>query len=365
MRLSGEIETEVRAFPKAPQFEGQLSHMASTSWEATLDVSLPGGQSLTVSPFVRFVSDRPADQPVVYFRTLTWSGPLAGWRVAAGIQTVRWGSMRLNGPVDVVNQLDRSFHPFASTRIGQPMLRFTTEGRWGTLELLAMSRVATRTQPRREGRLRGAAWVEPSSARHGRGRLGPIELGGRWSRSIGAAHVGVSGLVGTSRDPRYVRPEGDAALVPVHDSFAQTGIDARVATGGWLLKVESALRQVGDGAPYVVTILGAGRSMDFRPATLTLTAEYVLDSRGRRATTKSQDDLYLEAKARTHAPQPLEVSARALLDRGNGSAVWTVSVSRPIAEHWLVRLATWQFQGEDFASFRRDGYISASVQHSF
>jgi len=162
-----------------------------------------------------------------------------------------------------------------------------------------------------------------------------------------------------------VWPEGGAPLVPVHDAFAQAGIDARVPAGGWLLKAESAVRQVGDGAPYVVTIVGADRLVDLPLAALTLTAEYALDSRGARATTRSQDDLYLEAKARTRAPHPLELSARALVDRRSGSAVWTVSAARPVGEHWQIRLATWQFQGEDFASFRQDGYISASVQHSF
>jgi hypothetical protein len=365
VRLSGAVETELRAFPSGPQFEGQHPHMAATSLEATFDAALPGGQTLTVSPFIRFVSDRPAGDPVIYFRSLAWSAPLAGWRVTAGIQTVRWESMRLNGPVDVVNQLDRSYHPFANARIGQPMLRLTTEGRWGTLELMAMSRVATRTQPTRDGRLRGAAWVEPSRAVRGPGHLGPIELGGRWSTSVGAGRLGISGLLGTSRDPRYVRPEGEAPLVPVHDAFFQAGIDVSVPTGGWLLKAESVLRQVGDGAPYVVTVVGADRMLDLRPAALTLTAEYVLDSRGAQATTRSQDDLYLEAKARTTVPDPFELSVRALVDRRSGSAVWTVSVSRPVAEHWLIRLATWQFQGDDFASFRQDGYISASVQHSF
>jgi hypothetical protein len=43
--------------------------MASTSYASTVEIPLARSQRLTVSPFLRVISDRPGGEPVVYFRS--------------------------------------------------------------------------------------------------------------------------------------------------------------------------------------------------------------------------------------------------------------------------------------------------------
>jgi len=365
-RLTGEVGAEVRIFSQPSQLAGQERHMASSFFAPSVRLDIAPGHAFTFSPFVRLISDRPANEPVAYLRTLSWSAALPAGAVEVGMQTVRWGTTRLSSPVDIVNQKDRSFHPFADARIGQPMVRLRVQRGWGELELLTMSRVEPRPYPRQPARLRSSSWIDPERVRYPGGASAPLELAGRWSKGWRTGALAVSVLRGATRDPTLERVGADPRVLgSVYPSYEQIGLEARWTPGGWIFRWESALRRLADSPRYSVSVIGIERAWRAEAGTVAVAAEYTWDSRGRSAATLTQDDFYVEARLRSASDEPVELVVKALVDRENGSTVWTGAVSRSVLEAWRVEAGTWQFQGTDLGALRQDGYVWMSLRRSF
>jgi hypothetical protein len=361
--LTGEVGAEVRVFSQPPQFAGQERHMASSFFAPSVRLAVAPGHSLTFSPFVRLITDRPSNEPVAYLRTLSWSAAFPGGMLELGMQTVRWGTTRSASPVDVVNQKDRSFHPFANARIGQPMARLSVRGSWGDLEILTLSRVEPRRLPRQAARLRSSSWIDPERVRYPEQGSVPVELAGRWSKSWRTVAVGVSALKGAARDPAFERlGEGSRSLGSVYPRHQQVGLELRWTRGRWIFRSESALRRLADSAPYAVGVSGLETRWRGDVGTVVVAAEYVWDSRGRRAATLTQDDFYIEARLRSASDESVEVVLKALVDREDRSCVWTAALSRPVLERWRVELGTWRFWGKDLGALRQDGYVWMSMR---
>jgi hypothetical protein len=365
-RVTGEVGTEVRVFTHASQFAGQERHMASSFFASSLRLDIVPGHALTFSPFVRLISDRAANEPVAYMRTLSWSAAFPGGAAEMGVQTVRWGSTRLPSPVDVVNQKDRSFHPFTNARIGQPMVRLSVRRGWGELELLTMSRVEPSLYARRPARLRSSSWIDPERVRYRAGASAQVEVAGRWSRAWRGTEVAVSALRGAARDPVLERiPGNPGPLGTVYLPSHQVGLELHWTRGDWIFRSESALRRVSDTSAYAVGVVGIERQWRGRAGEAFVAAEYAWDSRGRSAGTLTQDDLYVQVGLRSGSDEPVELTVKTLIDRENGSTVWTASLSRTVLEHWLVELGSWQFWGRDLGALRRDGYLWMSLRERF
>jgi len=364
--VSGLVGIEVRGFLHEPGQADQDAQSASAFFASRLRIELGRSQSVEVEPFIRVAGDRP-DHVVAYFRELSWAAALGSASVEIGAQRIRWGVARLGGPIDVLNQKDRSFHPFSNARLGQPAVRVSHGFAGGTLELVGMSRGRARIHVGRASRLRGATWVDPDMVDYGDGAGRPLELAGRWVVARGRSHAGIMVFDGTHRDPVYEKVDDveSTRVSQRYESLQQLGVEALLDRTAWSVHLEAVGRRRGGGRPHLITVVGLGRAYEAKAASLDVTVEYIRDSRGDASGSLVQDEVYVESSLELHDRLVNRVSTRVLVDRLGGSLIWTAGLDLTPAEGWSIRLGTWQFEGRDVRPMNDDGYVSVQVRRVF
>ncbi|MXZ55396.1 MAG: hypothetical protein F4227_06710 [Gammaproteobacteria bacterium] len=318
-----------------------------------LDAKLSENTSFRLVGFFRYdETDRDRTRGDVREAYLVHYRPtqLGELEMRIGLGRVFWGATESHHLIDIVNQTDLVENPNEEFKLGQPMIHLTLSTESGIFELFGLPFHRQRTFPGPNGRLGFPFLIDIDSVvydnvydeRH-------FDLAFRYSHTFGYLDAGISGFVGTNREPSFVPNfASDLPLTfsPFYTQISQTSIDLRLQHSGWLLKFEGlrrtgALNRLGKNEDYTAFVAGFEYSIFSlfgTVADMTLVAEWSFDDRRERATTRFDNDLFVASRVSFNDFQGTTITASALLGNDNDSAIASLEFSRRVSERVSVAM---------------------------
>jgi hypothetical protein len=373
--LRGEIALEAREFPATPLDAAQ--HGANLSLSAEFEFYRrwdDGRQSFTLKPFARL--DQHDDKRSHFdLREAVWIFNEGGLEVRLGVDKVFWGVTEVNHLVDIINQTDVLENPDGEQKLGQPMLKFSAERGFGTLDLYLMPYFRERRYPSVAGRPRTQPRIADELSRYeNRREQGHPDLALRWSRVLGDWDLGLAYFHGTGREPALLPAldgDGRPVLVPRYQIIHQASVDLQGVVGDWLWKGEALYRK-GMAEDYLAftggfeyTVYGLGGS----DADLGLLGEVMWDGRGDSTTTPFDRDLFAGLRWVANDVDGSEVLAGVVHDWSNGSRFFNLEASRRFGNVWKAGLQArlWSSVARDdpLYGLRNDDYLELKLSRYF
>ena len=387
LEFSGDLSVQGRWYPRSPAYPGQRSGTGGLVLEPTLHGEVAESASFTLTPFYRYDSaDSQRTHADLREAYLLAYGDRAGnsWEVRLGFDQVFWGVAEVHNLVDIVNQVDLVEHPRHRPKLGQPMARVTVSGDWGTLESFLLPYHRKRTFPGRSGRQRSGRPIAANASYESGAEERHVDFAFRYGHSLGLLDFGLSTFAGTSREPVFLsghRSEGtpavDTPLIPYYEQIRQFGLDAQVTTEPWLYKVEAIYRGgarnlLGQEEDYSAFLLGLERTLYELLGSrndLTVLAEWLYDSRGRRATTVWANDVFLSASLAFNDVAGTVLVAGILADLRHDSRTLNLELKRRLSDSWTMRLegiVNLSVDPEDLTyGGRRDSFLGVDFTFGF
>jgi len=315
-------------------------------------------------------------------RELSWTGVFTDWEVRAGISKVFWGVAETQHLVDIVNQTDLVENVDGEDKLGQPMIRASTERDWGILDFFILPGFRERTFPGPEGRPRPEYIIDTDSDTIYDFSAGKdhIDVAARYSHYIGEWEFGLSVFDGVDREPTDFTPTGTAStgeviLVPVYSLINQVGFDGQAFFGDWTWKLEAANIHVKSGAKkginsfktvggFEYTLVGiADSAMD-----LGFVVEYHYNDKRIRDTI-FDNDLATALRFVLNDAQSTEVLAGFFTDADTQSMGSFIEATRRLGESWTIDAQVRTFHGAEenrpLYSFRFDDFAQIDLNYHF
>lgn len=243
--LSADTGVELRIFPKSPKYEPQLN-----TWQPSLMLtgaakwqSTDGVHQALIEPFARIDwqdNERTHfDIREAYYRYSSDSD----WSVLVGASKVFWGVAESLHLVNIINQTDVLEDIDGEDKLGQPMIQFSLEKNWGTLNFFVLPFFRERHYPEENGRLRLPFTIDKhASSFDGSEDKSTLDFSIRYSHYLGAWDIGFSVFNGLSREPRFAIKPSEAQFISLYDKITQYGFDVQYTTDAWLWKFETIYR---------------------------------------------------------------------------------------------------------------------------
>jgi hypothetical protein len=347
---SGHVGSELLAFWRDPlentQHNTYLSVVAQPEYYAESDDAT---MSFRFIPFQR-VAQHDGRWTHNDIRELSTTYVSESWEATVGVSKVFWGVTEVRHLVDIVNQTDLVENEDGEEKLGQPMAKLSLVRGGGMLDLFVLPLFRDRTFHGKHGRPRLPVAVDvrnpifTSSKKRSH-----VDFAARWFQSLGGWEVGLSHFYGTSREPVLVEDvtaAGAVKLRPRYDIIHQTGLEAQLTTGGWLLKFEG-IRRTGQGPSFVA--IDTGFEYTFSPLASGLEIgalmEYLYDGRadviqssisGELDATVFQHDLFVGTRLTFNDVQSTQLLAGAIADLEGGAKSYNIEASRRVGESWLL-----------------------------
>ncbi|EGW54488.1 hypothetical protein [Candidatus Endoriftia persephone] len=372
---SGYIEAQGRYFSQHPLEPEQRSSLLSLAAEPEFYHAWDDDrQSLVFRPFYRWDS-ADSERSHGDIRELLWTYAAENWELQAGIGKVFWGVTEARHLVDIINQTDLVENLDAEQKLGQPMIRFSSERDWGLLDLFVLPGFRERTFPGIHGRFRSQPRVDRDLTRYESDKEDRhIDLAIRWAHSLGDWDIGLAHFHGTSRTPDLApasNTAGETVLAPFYPLIDQTSLDLQATKGDWLWKLEAAYRS-GQGDAYSAatggfeyTYVGVLQSdMD-----LGVLMEYLYDERGDAAPIAFENDLFIGLRLTANDAQSSELLTGVIRDLDSGALLFNLEASRRLGDSWkaAAQIRIWSNIPEDdqLYAFSRDDYVELSLARYF
>ncbi len=278
------------------------------------------------------------------------------YELRLGVRKVYWGVTESQHLVDIINQSDLVENPDGEDKLGQPMANLAWVNDLGTLDLFVLPGFRERTFPGAEGRPRFGAVVDEDLASYESGHeQRRVDWAARWAMSQYGADLGVAYFNGTSRAPRLVPrlvPPGPVVLMPVYDVIEQLGVDAQLAQGSMLWKLEMISRrelgeqQTAATAGFEYTLTGVFASA----ADIGVLGEYLFDDRGEAASTAFaaarlkaaptpfQNDVFVGGRFTFNDVQSTQVLAGMIFDLDGRGHTYNLEAERRIGDSWKLSI---------------------------
>ena len=375
--LSGSVALESRVFPQSGLYPSQNRALVGVVARPELFWATEDGlHAFTFSAFDRLETGDP-ERTHLDIREAHWLTYGERWEVEIGLLRMFWGVTESQHLVDVINQTDLVENPDGEDKLGQPAVHGTWLSDWGTVDLYLMPLFRERTFPGVEGCLRFPLVVDTDAAEVER----TLDTGLRWFHILGPLDLGVSGLYGTSREPRFRvigPPSAPTGLAPVYERVFQVGIDAQLTHEEWLWKIEALTRR-GQGAPFYAGIGGFEYTLSNignSGLDVGLIAEYSHDTRedndpsaALTSVSVFDDDLFVGGRITLNDVQSSEVLSGAIIDVHFGSVAWLIEASRRMGENFTmefeVRAASKTDAEDPLHFFRRDSFVQLGLQYHY
>lgn len=376
LEFSGNIAIQNRAFFDDPLSSRQHNNYTSFSTELELYHSWDNGnQSITITPFYRH-DQHDEKRTHADVRELSWLKVYDDWELAVGISKVYWGVTESQHLVDIVNQTDQVENVDGEDKLGQPMIRFSTEQDWGVLDFFILPGFRERTFAGVEGRPKlelppglvfdaGAATYGSSDGKH------HIDYAIRWFTFFDEWELGLSHFSGTGREPETFNINSAGVLAPHYTLINQTGVDLQVLIEEWTWKLElisrenSSERYLALTAGFEYTIVGINDSQ----TDLGIVIEYLFDDRDELASTPFQNDLTTAFRIALNDAQSTEILFGIITDLNDEDISSFVEASRRLGDSFKIELEARSFNSSNperpLYSFRQDDFIQAELAWYF
>ncbi len=381
--FSGRVSVESRWYPEAGAHSEQRPHASGFVLAPKMYLKNEGSWSLTLAPFFRYdLADSRRTHADLREAYILLFGEIGSgeWELRLGVDRVFWGVAESHHLVDIINQTDLIEHPNEEAKLGQPMAHVTWSGDWGAMELFALPYHRARTFPGRYGRLRSSLVVDDEHVEYeSTEEEWHLDFAARYSHSFGPLDIGLSVFDGTSREP-FLRPgliDASVVLVQFYEQIRQFGLDAQLTADAWLFKLEAihragARNRLGEEEDYAAFVLGGEYtfySVLGSAADLGLLGEWNHDGRGRDATNKFQNDLFLAVRLAFNDVQSTELLAGLLGDADYATRALTVELNRRLSDQWSLRLEAFALpivgETDPLYETRRDSFVELSLSYSF
>ncbi len=380
--FSGYVGGQARYFFEEPPAVEQHSKYLSLITEPEFYQAWDNGdQNIEVKLFYR--KDQYDEQRTHGdIRELSWTGVFEDWEVRAGISKVFWGVAETQHLVDIVNQTDLVENVDAEDKLGQPMIRMSTERDWGIIDLFILPGFRERTYAGAEGRPRTSIIIDTSrnaiyDSSDGKNHT---DLAARYSHYIGEWEFGLSLFSGTGREPTDFVPvaistSGQPVVVPVYSLITQLGFDGQAFFDDWTWKLEAAGIEVRSGdkkginsfktvGGFEYTWVGiADSNMD-----LGFLVEYHYSDQ-RIIPTIFDNDLATAFRFVFNDAQSSEILAGIFTDADTQTIASFIEASRRLGDSWTMEFQIRTFhsakQGRPLYSFRFDDFAQLDLNYHF
>ncbi len=316
-------------------------------------------------------------------REFSWTGIYDEWELHAGISKVYWGVAETQHLVDIVNQTDLVENVDGEDKLGQPMLKASTERDWGTIDLLILPGFRERTFAGLEGRPRPDIVIDTDSDALYDFSAGKdhIDLALRYSHYIDEIEFGISLFSGVDREPTdflptAFTPAGQPAIVlPVYSLINQIGFDGQAFFGDWTWKLEAAHIEVRSGQKkgtksfktvggFEYTLVGLFESaMD-----LGFVVEYHYSDQRIRQTV-FDNDLATALRFVLNDAQSTEILAGVVTDGDTQTFASFIEASRRFGDNWTIEAEIRTFHGakqnRPLFAFRFDDFAQVDLNYHF
>jgi hypothetical protein len=380
--VSGNIGAQSRNFFEDPISPLQENNYLSAVAEPRLYHSWDdGNQNVELILFYR--EDQYDDQRTHGdIRELSWTHVFDSWEMRLGISKVFWGVTETQHLVDIVNQTDLVENVDGEDKLGQPMLKFSTERDWGVIDFFILPGFRERTFPGANGRPRVEAIIDTDrdaiyDFSDGKNH---IDLAARYFNYIGEWEFGLSVFDGVGREPTdftavAFAATGEPIVVPVYSLINQLGLDAQAFFGDWTWKLEAINTYVKSGAKkgtsnvqavggFEYTLVGIMESdMD-----LGIVIEYNY-SEENIIETIFNNDLTTGLRFVFNDVQSTEILAGFTTDADSQTFASFIEASRRLGESWTLEAQLRAFHGTSenrpLYSFRFDDFAQVDLNYYF
>ena len=381
-KFSGYIGGEIRQFFEDPlnpeQHNSYLSAVTEPEYFHEWDDAT---KNLEIKLFYR--KDQFDDQRTHGdIRELSWTGVYENWEVRAGISKVYWGVAETQHLVDIVNQTDLVENIDGEDKLGQPMLKLSTERDWGTLDFLVLPFFRERTFPGAEGRPRPNIIIDTSldaiyDFSSGKDH---IDLATRYSHYIDEWEFGLSIFSGTGREPTdfsvvTINSNGEPVAVPVYSLINQIGLDGQAFFGDWTWKLEATNTEVRSGAKKGINSFKTVTGFEYTLVGIVETAidlGFVVEyhySDQRISDTVFDNDLATALRFVLNDAQSTEILAGIFTDADTQSIGSFIEASRRLGESWTLEAQVRTYHGtkenRPLYSFRFDNFAQLDLNYYF
>ncbi len=365
--LSGNISLQSRTFFNDPLDSNQHNQYSSFALEPELYQAWDNGQQmLNASVFYRH-DQHDEERTHGDIREFSWTGVYDSFEITTGISKVFWGVAESQHLVDIINQTDQVENTDGEDKLGQPMIRFSTEKDWGVLDLFVLPGFRERTYADIEGRPSlelptgvsfnaDAATYESSDKDH------HIDYAVRWLTYFDEIELGLSYFSGTGREPESFNLNG-TVLTPHYALIDQIGLDAQAIIEDWTWKLElisrksDAQKYIAATAGFEYTLVGLFDSQ----SDLGIVIEYLFDDRDELATTPFENDITTALRWAINDSQSTEILAGIITDLDDSITASFIEASRRIGSSFKLTVEARAFNNtvanRPLHTFRQDDFV--------
>ena len=382
--LNGKIISEGHYYPQTAAHKGQRDQTTSISTVIELYVENDAGHSLTIEPFFLYdTSDNNRTHWDIREAYYLLFGQFSDdqWELRLGFDTVFWGVAESRQLINIINQADLVSDASEDQKLGQPMVHFTWQNEYGTVETFLLPYFRTRTFPGRAGRLRTAIQVDTNQQTYeSAAKQHHLDFAGRYSQNLGIADIGVSWFSGTNRNPTLILGLdrlNSPVLIPFYEQINQVSLDTQITTGQWLLKLESLFR---DGEKNRVsleedfyTMVGGfeytWQNLLDNDTEISILTEILYDDRDKRATTIREKDIFIATRIALNNTADTNLLIGLFQDIGTPTRSLFIDASHRISDTMSFGLNGTAFlstASQDIqAALRKDSHVQAHLTYHF
>jgi len=381
-KFSGYIGAQTRNFLEDPlsteQHNNYLSAVAEPEFIHEWD---NGSQNIEAKLFYR-VDQYDEQRTHGDIRELSWTRVFDVWELRAGISKVYWGVAETVHLVDIVNQTDQVENIDGEDKLGQPMIKASTEQDWGTLDFFILPGFRERTFPGAEGRPRpnviidtdrNAIYDSSSGKNH-------IDFAARYSHYIGEWEFGLSYFTGTGREPTdfsivALSNSGEPVVVPIYSLINRIGFDGQVFSGDWTWKLEAINTEVRSGEKSGINSFQSVTGFEYTwvglaqtPIDLGFVVEYHYSDQQINDTVFN-NDLATALRFVLNDAQSTVVLAGITTDADTQTIGGFIEASRRLGDSWTLEAQLRTFHGakenRPLYSFRFDNFAQLDLNYHF
>ena len=371
--LQQTLSVEGRIFAQSSLFKSQHKSLLSLAYQAELYHEWDDAtQSFTFTPFLRIEN---ADEERQHFdiRELKWIKSGNGWEFRIGIDKAFWGVAESIHLVDIINQTDLVENLDGEQKLGQPLIKLSTEQSWGTFDVFIMPWFRERIFPGKKGRFRTIKVIDQTDAEYeASNKQKHTDLALRWSHSLGDWDLALSHFYGTSRDPLFLFDSATDRLTPFYPLINQTGLEIQATIDEWLLKFEGIHRIGQDKHAYSSGVAGFEYSLYNAFGTdgdLGIISELILDDRGRNASTPFNKEIFIGLRWAANNTIGTELLTGFIQDLDAKSTVFNFELAQRLNDNikFSVQIRAWaNVDKKDLQyAFNRDDYIELKLEAFF
>jgi hypothetical protein len=371
--FSGNIKIDYRYFPESGLYQGQRDHYLSMALEPNYYIEWNDGyQNLVFTGFARY-DQYDNNRSHFDIRELYWQLVKEDWELSVGLKIIYWGVTESVHLVDVINQTDFVESFDGEQKLGQPMVHFSYPADWGVLDLFLLPYFRQRIFSAGDGRLRPPFKIDTNNPEYeSKAENRRLDAAVRWSYSVDIFDLGLSHFYGTNREMVFLTSNiSDNTIKPFYEIVHQSGIDLQATADAMLWKFELIRRQ---SERQTMTALAAGIEYTFSNiynsgTDIGFLTEYLFDDRGNQSITGLEDDIFIGSRIALNDVQSSEFLLGGIIDRKNGSILFSIEGSRRFGDSWKANLELRAFRNiaeQEFLYFiRKDSFFQLTIAKYF